>query len=160
MKPLFLVTLSLILFNSCLECNYNIYTIENKTAKHIVIEGYALQLFETGNFDSIHTERIEIKPHSIYSVQRGLGECDEYASIFGDSFIDSVNIIFNNERIDTYVCYDEPRNCRDRKNLLSIDYFTQHKPGGKKPTSIYTYTITEEDYSTAGEYNNSKKVNN
>jgi hypothetical protein len=128
-----------------------VYSVENKTDKTIRIEGYAVQLFETGNFDSMQEETIEIYPYSTYSINKETGECDSERGIFAISYIDSVNIYFNNERVDQFACFrnSEMPLCREKKNLLNMEFFSQATTGKKKPQFIYTYTITNKDYENA-----------
>lgn len=159
----FTVIIALLLaMGSCETVYYYQYIIENQTDHLIRIEGYHRfdigyskdGIIKTRNENLLNTvEIIEIKPHSNYSVFKGLGFHSESQGIFSNANIDSVNIIFNSQKILVQYCNEESlRSCIIERNIMNIeDEYEKIKTGrssGEKEYS-FTYIITEADYINA-----------
>jgi hypothetical protein len=147
-KQVLLIIVIIIFMNSCNKVYYDTFSVDNKTDKEIIIEGYAVKWSDKINRDSIYWETIKILPNSIYSVKKGTGESSEPEGVFeAPHIIDSVNIYFNNERIIRYTCFEDYHACSDKKNILNYqEYYDKHCD---EHSCTYVYSITNEDYDTA-----------
>ena len=166
MKKIF-ITLSAILLlglNACETVYYYEYSIENETNYSIKIEGYdrfeivysndGLTNTKTRNNDYLtEVEIINIQPNSNYSVFKGLGFVAEGQGVFGNVGIDSVNIIFDNQKALVQYCDEESlRNCYFERNIMNIDTEYERVETGRSSGEIeysFTYTITVADYERA-----------
>ena len=152
----------LLAMGSCETVYYYQYIVENQTDHLIRIEGYHRfdigyskdGIIKTRNENLLSTvEIITIKPHSKYSVFKGLGFHSEPQGIFNNANIDSVNIIFNSQKILVQYCNEESlRYCDIERNIMGIESeYVRRKIGrssGEKEYS-FIYTITEADYNNA-----------
>lgn len=161
------ITFGIILLLSLGACEtvyYYEYSIENETNHSIRIEGYdrfgivysndGLTYTKTRNEDYLsEVEIINISPNSNYSVFKGLGFVGEGQGIFGNVDIDSVNIIFNDQKALVQYCDEESlRNCYFERNLMNIDTEYEKVKTGRSSGEIeysFTYTLTETDYANA-----------
>lgn len=166
MKYIF-ITLSTILLlglGACETVYYYEYSIENETNHSIRIESYdrfeiiysndGLTYTKTRNEDYLSVvEIININPNSNYSVFKGLGFVGEGQGIFGNVDIDSVNIIFDDQKALVQYCDEESlRNCYFERNIMDLDTEYEKVKTGRSSGEIeyrFTYTITEADYEKA-----------
>jgi hypothetical protein len=147
---------------SCEKVYYHQYVVQNKTDYSIRIEGY--HRFDIGyskdgriktrNENLLSTvEIIDIKPNSEYAVFKGLGFHAEPQGIFSNADIDSVNIIFNTQKILVQYCNEESlRGCDIERNIMGIESEYVRRKIGRSSGEIeysFTYTITETDYNNA-----------
>jgi hypothetical protein len=148
-KQVLLIIVIIIFMNSCRKEYYDTFSVENKTDKKVIIEGYTVKWSNSINRETIYKETIEIQPNSLYSVKKGNGESWQPKGIFETaSMIDSVNIIFNNQRIILYSCSEiDYLLCNDKKNILNYQEYYDKQCGEHSCT--YVYSITNEDYDTA-----------
>lgn len=163
MRITFFSLLFILIFSGCEKIYYYEYVIKNETNNYIKIVGYdRFEFIYTQNETIIkrnsdlllESESISIDPHSQYSVIKTRGFHAEPEGIFSDIHIDSVNIIFNNNRILTQFCdsYPSLRTCNVKRNIMGYDSeYKREKVGRSSREKEYrfTYTITEEDYNNA-----------
>lgn len=161
------ITLSTILLlglGACETVYYYEYSIENETNHSIRIESYdrfeivysndGLTYNKTRNENYLsEVEIINIDPNSNYSVFKGLGFVGEGQGVFGNVDIDSVSIVFNNEKFSIQYCDEESlRTCYFERNIMDINNEYEKVKTGRSSGEIeyrFTYTITEADYEKA-----------
>jgi len=133
---------------SCNKVYHNTFIVENKTNKKIRIEGFATVYSKEINRSSVYFEVFDIQPDSQYLFLKDIGESQQPQGVFeAPHIIDSVNIIFNNERIIKYTCFEPGHFCFDKKNILNYEEYFEKYCGEHE--CIYTYTITEQEYDSA-----------
>jgi len=139
------------------------YIVENKTDHVIRIEGYDRFDFATSEGgikmelnenDLSPVDIIDIDPHSKYSVTKGKGFHADPQGPFSVREIDSVNIIFNNQKILVLYCNDRSslRDCELERNIMDFEREYERKKIGRSSGQneySFTYNITEEDYNNA-----------
>lgn len=143
-----------ILFTSCTKHSYDEWVILNNTEYPVAVHAY-----DTDREDGLFDESFIIQANSEYNVPKGnRGRYHELPGIFKNSDVDSVAIIFNNERIIIQTCDYEygddslrfgaacqfPRNIMDHDNRE--DYI---KTDINRNSYRFTYTITQADYERA-----------
>lgn len=154
MKYLLLIILFFLV--GCEKVYYWEYVILNETNYVITIKGY--DRFELNNkrftdiSDSVET--IVIQPFQKYAIIRARGFQADPLGIFENMGIDSVNIIFSNEKILVQQCNESSLiDCESiTKNIT--DYNNEYKKEKTGRSSgenefRFTYFITEEDYNNA-----------
>ncbi len=148
MRKLLFVILICTVFTGCKDYQ-DTYVVNNKTDKNIQIEGFAVKWSKLTNRSPIYNELIEIQPNSKYIIKKGKGESWEPHGIFKVEDIDSVLIIFNNERLISYSCnsINGVNLCNDTRNILFYQKYYENNCGEHECT--YIYTITDEDYDSA-----------
>ncbi len=148
MKSINIITVAIvILLSGCLKSYHDTYVVVNNTNKNVQIEGFTVKISKENNENFIYNEAIEIQPNSKYTILKGLGENSQPRGIFEVDWIDSVNIIFNNQKIIKYKCDDNYFFCADKRNILGYNDYYEKSCGEHDCT--YTYTITEADYESA-----------
>jgi hypothetical protein len=165
----FAVCITLLLtMTSCEKAGYNQYVVQNGTDHSIRIEGYDRFQFVYSNGVQTSTktrkkdfkstvEIIAIKPHDAYVVFKGTGFHGEPQGIFSyPDEIDSVNIIFNNQKILVQYCDEESLKsinfCDIERNIMNNEIEYEKTKIGRSSSEIeynFTYTITEADYNNA-----------
>jgi hypothetical protein len=141
---------------SCDATYYYEFVIINDTSHSIKIEGF------NNKFNTVDTiednllgpiESIDIKSKASFSVLKAKGYHAEPDNIFQNFDIDSVNIVFNNEKIIIQFCESNYlRDCNIERNILGFDTEYEKEKNGRSQRHDeyrYTYTITEEDYNNA-----------
>jgi|PlaIllAssembly_1097288.scaffolds.fasta_scaffold323360_1 hypothetical protein len=156
MKNLWIFILFICIVISCDTTYYNKFVIINETPYNIKIEGVNRRSKTTDKIvvNALQPiEIIEIKPKSSFSVLKAKGYHAEPDDIFQNFDIDSVNIIFNDEKILIQFCDNYYlRDCEIERNILGFDTeYVKVKMGKSSGHNEYryTYTITEEDYNNA-----------
>jgi len=135
---------------SCEKSWYHEYVIINDTDYNVTISAYDTDVNPTFNSDVI-----TINPGSSYSVLKGNGLNADYHGVFTIGEIDSVVIIFNNERSIIQTCnFEYGDACKFDRNIMDYNNesdFVKTKKGKSQGKQEYrfTYTITEEDYNNA-----------
>lgn len=143
-----------ILFSSCEKAWYDDWIISNNTDYLITVYAY-----DTDRENDLFDASFLIQANSEYKVLKGnRGRNRDFQGIFKDDGVDSVAIIFNNERIIIQTCDYEygddslrfgaacqfPRNIMDHNNRE--DYI---KTDINRNSYRFTYTITQADYERA-----------
>ncbi len=152
----YLTIIILIFLMGCEKVYYWEYVILNKTSYTITIKGYDRIDLNYKRLTEINgsAETIVIQPFQKYETTRARGLNGDPLGVFENMGIDSVNIIFNNEKILIQQC-DEPSLtvCSNIiKNVADYDNeYTKEKTGRSSGENEYrfTYTLTEEDYNNA-----------
>ena len=132
------------------------YVIENKTDFDVTIEGYDrfdIQGVKIASY-SENGEFLSIPPQSNYSVIKARGFHAEPVGVFSTTDIDSVNIIFDDEKIIKQFCNKATlRSCEIERNIMGYETssYVRTKFGRSSGENEYrfTYTITEDDYNNA-----------
>lgn len=153
MKNLLFFFLLFCLIISCDATYYYEFVIINDTPYNIKIEGFNLKIKTADTARVKLLETIDIKSKSSFSVLKAKGYHAEPDNIFQNFDIDSVNIIFNNEKILIQFCENNyVRDCDIERNILGFDTEYEKEKTGKfkgNDEYRYTYTITEDDYNNA-----------
>ena len=148
MKPLIIISIVFaITLSGCGKDYHNTFTVVNNTNKQVRIEGFAVKWSEKINRFSVYSDSILIDANSEFSIQKGMGESRQPQGIFQSGEIDSVNIIFDNQKIIKYSCDDEYHLCFDKRNLLNYEEYFEKNCDEHECT--YVYTITDADYESA-----------
>lgn len=158
MKIIKILTLTAIpfLILGCEKQYFWSYVVINETDHKIVISGYDRIDMNNIRFDSPDSslEQITIQPFGQFEILRTRGIGGDPLGIFDNMGIDSVAILFNNEKMlvqkcdepSLIFCNSVPRNITDYENV-----YERVKTGRSSGENEYrfTYTITEEDYNNA-----------
>lgn len=147
------IPLFLFVFVSCslFQLNwYNLHTLQNDTEHSIKVIAFerTLPIYDVNKrIDSIYT--FTIVPNGKYEVKQRTGEDAFDQTVFQTYSVDSVILIFDNEKALFFSrCdYDNP-SCIELKNPLNLNSF-ESDCDTRKHGCDYTYTITEEDYEMA-----------
>ena len=138
-----LIVLALITLSSCfLRPWYVEMIVENNTEHEVLIEGF---------YEGEEKEVIAIKPYDNYVHPQDIHpESRRPKQLFMDYHIDSVNIVFDNDKIIVQSCEkDFLQSCLDiERNILDYGLYYEYEDLGHKKER-YTYTITKEDYERA-----------
>ena len=131
----------LVLF-SCSLRSYVEIIVENNTEYDVLIDGF----YEGERIETISINSYDSYINSQYiSPEEALDE-----QLFKEYEIDSVNIIFNNEKIIVQSCEKDLLQscCYVEKNILEFGVSYEYEDLGHKKNR-YTYTLSEEDYERA-----------
>lgn len=147
-------------FNGCTYWYVEVI-VENTTEHNIKIEGFYTELVFTneisegvyeGSYEEVRSEVISIQPYASYiQAQNYHPEDSRYYYIFQEEPIDSVYIIFDDEKIIVQSCEEfELGLCGELvdRNILAIGVYYDREDINRKEYH-YTYRITEEDYQRA-----------
>ncbi len=136
----------LVLLASCERTWYQEFVVINDTNHQVLIDAYDTDV-ESG---LIH-ESFEIAPKGNYSIFKGTGFHPDVPGIFKDGEIDSVRIVFNNNKVIIQRCDARAgAACEFSRNIMNYNNrqdYTVTKQGNNRYK--YTYIITEEDYDNA-----------
>ncbi len=155
MKNLKFVILVFILICGCEKEYYWEYVIQNETNTNVLIKGFDRFDWNGNRLSNYNKsiESIEIEPYESFSVRRALGFQPDTEGIFEDFEIDSVNIIFDNEKVIVQFCNEYSlRVCELERNIVAYETeYVRKKTGRSSNENEYrfTYTLTEEDYNNA-----------
>lgn len=135
--------------------------VENTTGHNIKIEGFYTQVVFTeeisegvyeGFYEEVRSEVISIQPYDNYiQPQNFHPEDSRYYYLFLEEPIDSVYIIFDDERIIVQSCEEyELGLCGElvERNILAIGLYYAREDIDRKEYH-FTYQITDEDYDRA-----------
>ncbi len=151
MKDIVVLFLALLLMRSCIiETEYtNQYVLQNETSHSIKIQAYY-------RLDILYlekSERIFILPHGSYTVDKQAGYHSEPLGVFNRWEIDSISIVFDEEKLLVQYCDSGPLSfCKLERNLMDFDAEYDTKKIGRssgKDECRFTYTFTENDYEKA-----------
>lgn len=151
MKYTTILFLALFLVQSCIiETEYtNQYVLQNETLHSIKIQAYYRR-------DSAYlekSERIFIPPNGSYTVDKQTGYHREPLGVFNRWEIDSISIIFDNEKLLVQSCDSGSLSfCKMERNLMDFDSEYEVKKIGRSSGENeyrFTYTFTEKDYEKA-----------
>jgi len=151
-KLLFLIIFTI--FNGCLKEKYDTYKIQNQSDHDISILAYDRYFYNNkGEIEQYNTINIKdsfyIESYNKYSVNKRIGEVSDDPGIFSEHYVDSVVIIFDNNKRIIFTCKKlYGSSCYDKPNILNRDTYHDkicEKYGG----CDYTYTFTNEDYENA-----------
>ena len=138
-----LICALLLSFIACHKISDVDMVIKNNTNKNIQIEAF---------YEKEKMEVIAIKPFDSYiRPLRYSPEDGPALRVFKTDLIDSVNIIFDNEKIIIQSCKESNilDYCWDvERNILDYNQYYNYEDLGRKNYK-YTYTITKEDYNNA-----------
>ena len=128
-KIVFSVVVIAFILSGCVDtrCDDDIYTMFNQTDKNVKVIGFNID-------EDLSTNTIAITANTHFQVNRGCGQDAEAGSFYSFSSVDSVRVIFNNQRVKVYThesVYDTPDS-----SIFDGDYNLSH-------------FITEEDYNNA-----------
>ena len=150
-----IILLILFTLSSCEPVYYYEYVVKNETGRSVKIEGFD-RINTSYDIEMDDVETIYIEANSFYSISKQMGYHAEFPGIFQSVQIDSVNIMFDNEKQIVQSCNQpELRICLDEvyRNIMNFesgDYVIEKT--GRSSGKIeyrYTYTLTEEDYERA-----------
>lgn len=134
--------------------------VENTTGHNIKIEGYYTEVVFTeeisegiyeGTYEEVRSEVISMRPYENYIQPQDFHpEDSRYYYLFLEEPIDSVYIIFDNEKIIVQSCEEyELALCWDvERNILELGVYYEHEDIDRKEYHL-TYRITEDDYNRA-----------
>ncbi len=155
-KALRVVILFLIPIWGCEKDYYWEYKIINQTGYPIQMEGYdCINLSNNARNGNVEDSKevIRIEASGIFTVTRARGINSEPTGIFDNMGIDSVNIIFDSERIIIQYCeLTSLSDCTIPGNIAGYETaYEKIKTGRSTGENEYRfiYTITEEDYNYA-----------
>jgi hypothetical protein len=140
----------IVLLASCEKTWYDEFVIVNSTNHQVLIDAYDTDI----ESELIH-ESINIAPKGNYSIFKGNGFHGDIPGIFKDDEIDSVRIVFDNNKVIIQSCdYPSGVACEFSRNIMNFnnkeDYIVTKRGKSQGIQQYrYTYTITEEDYSNA-----------
>ncbi len=143
------IALAIVLLG-CLKTYNDTYVVINDTSKQVRIEAYVVESAKKYNEIPYLEEVIDIQPNSKFIIRKGKGEEYQPRGIFKFEIIDSVNIIFSNQRIIRYKCnnvVDLVFICNDKRNIINYNEYYDRSCG--KHECTHTYTITEADFESA-----------
>jgi hypothetical protein len=152
----YLTIIVLIFLIGCEKEYYWEYVILNETSSTITITGYDRIDLNNKRLTEINSsvETIVIQPFKKFEATRARGLNGDPLGIFENMGIDSVNIVFNTEKMIIQHC-EEPSLtvCGSIvKNITDYDNdYEKVKTGRSSKENEYrfTYTITQEDYNNA-----------
>ena len=154
MKQILKILTIMVLFTACnkdTEKDYtNIFRIENESAYSIDILAYDNYTFESETEYSYSPSKVTEYSIDAFSFTQfeDTREGGGTESFMGNPRIDSVVIIFNNEKTLRYSCKQRYLTCQDERNILNVlKFHTKDCPSDNK--CVYTYTITQVDYDKA-----------
>lgn len=154
----FSIIISILLLTSCEKEYYWEYEIKNETNHNISITCYDRYNLNNIRYENIFSlaECINIEPNKNWSVIRLRGFQPDPSGIFENWEIDSVNIVFDNQKVIVQFCneYNFLELCPIERNITAYDTeYKKVKTGRRSGENEYrfTYTITEEDYNNAVE---------
>lgn len=151
MKKLFIqlsILAIVILFTSCTKHSYDEWVILNNTEYLVAVYAY-----DTNSEDDLNDESFVIQANSEYKVIKIISPPRdwEFPGIFKYPVIDSVVIIFNNERIIIQTCeYGDGAACQFPRNIMDHDNREDYiKTDINRNSYRFTYTLTQADYERA-----------
>ena len=112
---------------------YDNYIITNGSDCKLIIKGF-------DRFRNAEAEIIILDSGEVYTVERYSGEGHDSRSFFSNSWVDSVRLEFNGEKVLLAVCDEEPFDCRNQFSCddcyynLALDNYAN-----------YTVVVTQED---------------
>jgi len=147
---LYLVLLSFTISCEITDEDYDTYTIKNQTGKTLVVMAYDKYRYSDtiliGIYPSSISDSIHIPPLGQYSTKKRTGEDDEPNGYFKSDGVDSVIILFNNEKRIIYVCDKVISSaCFESKNIMNWHKYSE-STCEKNRGCDYVYNITKEDY--------------
>jgi hypothetical protein len=153
-----LIVLVVILVTSCEVTRSDEFVIQNDSSYDLKIEAYDCVGIDQPNDtlkrnEDLKKEEIEIGRGRSYKVEhenRGYLYAQPNYSPFAEAEVDSIVIVFNNERILIQSCNTSIRlsDCDVERNMADYENeYTREKRNRKEYR--YTYTITNEDYDRA-----------
>jgi hypothetical protein len=138
-------------FSSCESSWFDEYVVKNETNHTIQIIAY----FDNQYSGKLKPEIHNIAPQKEVITLKSVGFKAQDGGIFINAFADSIQIIFDNNRVITQSCHKAPLinavGCKIDRNLMrfSNPNYTissmSYRKGSKRGTR-YEYIITEQDY--------------
>ncbi len=148
-----IILLLFLLIISCETVYFNEYVVHNSTNHEIKIRAFCKLCDEDYKQKS---ERITIAPYASYSVVRQAGFHAQPRGIFRRFEIDSISILFDEERILIQDCEKGPlADYSVERNLMDFESeYVSRKIGRRSGQKEYryTYTFTEDDFNNAMPY--------
>lgn len=140
MKKILLIIVILITISSCERLYYVEVIIQNDSEHFIKIDAF---------FKGEAKESFSVQAGERHVIPQYFHPEDNSIIIFEESYIDSVTIKFNSERIIIQSCEEIYLDyCDIERNILLFDVYYEYEELGRKELQ-YTYYITEEDYNRA-----------
>ncbi|MBN2300637.1 MAG: hypothetical protein JXC31_05570 [Acholeplasmataceae bacterium] len=147
MKYIIFIVINLFIF-SCeiTDIDYDTYTIKNETNKDVLILAYDKYYY----FDSVNvaylSDSIVIYAEGQYKVEKRTGEDHEPRGYFKSDGVDSVVILFSNQKKLIYVCDKVIGSaCFDSRNIMNWHEYSE-STCEKNRGCDYVYKITNDDY--------------